>query len=114
MDPIGIHHFWGFSPALDLQQVARTVFGADALDGDAPLNVLLVSPGDPRSVLKTIAQRFRHSTRPLHVRLRGRGAARAVRPRSPKLTRPTASARATRSFSSTSGTWRCSRGTCSF
>lgn len=33
-----------------------------------PLNILLIQPGDPRHVLKTIASRFRHSKRPLHVR----------------------------------------------
>jgi len=69
MEPIGVHSFWGFSPAVDLQQLYRTAFGsASWSDASAPLNILLVQPGDPRSVLKTIAQRFRHSGRPLHVR----------------------------------------------
>ena len=103
MDALGVHHFWGFSPALDLQQVARTVFGAafpplsaaaptaaprslpaglppaaeqaaassapprTGEEAEEPLVILLVQPGDPRSILKTIAQRFRHSARPLHV-----------------------------------------------
>jgi len=80
MDAIGVHSFWGFSPALDLQQVHRTVFGAPlppgmAGGGDvpgaplAPLRVLCVSPGDIRHVLKTVAQRRRHSDRPVHVYL---------------------------------------------
>jgi len=72
MDPIGVHHFWGFSPALDIQQLYRTVFGASSAECDdaaTPLNILLLSPGDPRSIIKTIAQRFRHSSRPLHVRV---------------------------------------------
>ena len=78
MDPIGVHHFYGFSPALDIQQIGRTIFGASCAAGSAagvdgsdtsPLNILLVQPGDVRSVLKTIAQRFRHCRRPLHVSL---------------------------------------------
>ena len=70
MEPIGSHHFHGFSPALDLQQVSRTALGAVFPAGEGPLRILLLQPGDPRSILKTIAQRFRHSTRPLHVRPR--------------------------------------------
>jgi hypothetical protein len=65
MDAVGTHQFWGFSPAVDIQQIHRTVWGAN--DSDEALNILLVQPGDPRHVLKTIAGRFRHSTRPLHV-----------------------------------------------
>ena len=71
MEPIGVHSFWGFSPAVDLQQLYRTAFGSASWGSDGaaePLAILLVQPGDPRSVLKTIAQRFRHSGRPLHVR----------------------------------------------
>lgn len=34
---------------------------------DNAINILLLSPGDPRHILKTIAQRYRHSSRPLHV-----------------------------------------------
>lgn len=69
MEPWGIHHFWGFSPALDLQQIYRTVYGSEIADKDedAPINMLLIEPGDPRHIIKTIAQRFRHSERPLHV-----------------------------------------------
>jgi dynein assembly factor 3 len=69
MEPIGAHQFWGYSPALDVQQVHSTVFGAHANEADdasTPLNILLVNAGDARHVLKTIAQRFRHSVRPLH------------------------------------------------
>lgn len=75
MEPIGVHSFWGFSPAVDLQQLYRTAFGSASWDSStstsgaaAPLAILLVQPSDPRSVIKTIAQRFRHSARPLHVR----------------------------------------------
>jgi len=67
MDPIGAHHFWGFSPALDLQQIHRTVMGPSQPAAQAePLNILLLQPGDPRSIMKTIAQRLRHTGRPLH------------------------------------------------
>jgi dynein assembly factor 3 len=69
MEPIGAHQFWGYSPALDVQQVHSTVFGGhadEAADTSTPLNILLVNAGDARHVLKTIAQRFRHSVRPLH------------------------------------------------
>lgn len=70
MDPIGAHHYWGFSPAQDYQQLHRTVMGTSAPtspdDERSPLNILLLQPGDPRSILKTIAQRSRHSDRPLH------------------------------------------------
>ena len=67
MEPLGVHSFWGFSPAVDFQQLYRTAYGSSSWDATSPLNILLVQPGDPRSVLKTIAQRFRSSTRPLHV-----------------------------------------------
>ena len=83
MDPVGVHSFWGFSPALDLQQLYRTAFGAASWDDAAPLNILLVQPGDPRSVIKTIAQRFRHSPRPLHVR----GSAARARAAAPSVSR---------------------------
>jgi dynein assembly factor 3 len=88
MEPSGAHQFWGFSPALDLQQIVRTVLGPDdelavtcgsglkpirasdippaTLAEQPPLNILLVQPGDPRHIIKTISQRHRHSSRPLH------------------------------------------------
>jgi len=109
MDPVGAHQFWGFSPALDLQQISRTVFGSawpppnitsssttsstSLTDSTLPsssstttstttsastattttttvdntLQILLLMPGDPRHIIKTIAQRYRNSTRPIHV-----------------------------------------------
>jgi hypothetical protein len=73
----GVHHFWGFSPALDVQEVytaAMTQFDAlyklESAESEEPLRVLLVMPGDPRSVLKTLCQRLRHVRRPVHVRTR--------------------------------------------
>ena len=78
MNGHGVHHFWGFSPALDAQEVYNAAFGKyceqftrpSGLAGgpEEPLRVLLVMPADPRSVLKTLSQRLRHSTRPVHVR----------------------------------------------
>lgn len=88
MDAIGAHQFWGFSPALDFQQIVRSVFGSDFIaetahsDGASkpasrdsgaakpkPLCFLLLQPGDPRHIIKTIAQRHRHSGRALHFYL---------------------------------------------
>lgn len=78
MNGHGVHHFWGFSPPLDAQEVYTRAISKyceqfkrpDGLDADTrePLRILLLMPSDPRSVLKTIAQRLRHSNRPLHVR----------------------------------------------
>ena len=46
----GAHRFWGFSPALDLLAEA-----ADAHDDpETPRRFLLLSPGDPRPVLRTL------------------------------------------------------------
>ena len=46
----GAHRFWGFSPALDLLAEA-----ADAHDDpETPRRFLLLSPGDPRHILRTL------------------------------------------------------------
>ena len=78
MDPTGSHNFHGISPSFDAQQIYRTVFGASSSPPSSssstlkqqPLNILLVQPGDIRHVIKTVAQRLRHSSassaRPLH------------------------------------------------
>jgi hypothetical protein len=72
-DGVGVHHFWGFSPAVDLVQLhdraleVGSTSKAGSESSDAPLCVLLVMPGDPRSLIKTIAQRMRHTRRALHV-----------------------------------------------
>lgn len=78
MDPTGSHNFHGISPSFDAQQIYRTVFGASSSPSSSsssslkqqPLNILLVQPGDIRHVIKTVAQRLRHSSassaRPLH------------------------------------------------
>ena len=78
MDPTGSHNFHGISPSFDAQQIYRTTFGASSSSPTStssstssnPLNILLVQPGDIRHVIKTVAQRLRHSSaasaRPLH------------------------------------------------
>jgi len=76
MDPTGSHNFNGISPSFDAQQIYRTTFGAFSSSSSSssstskPLNILLVQPGDIRHVIKTVAQRLRHSSaasaRPLH------------------------------------------------
>jgi hypothetical protein len=128
MDPVGAHQFWGFSPALDLQQVSRTVMGASwpppsssspaspsstttttttttdagaasaapappasvgaAAAQDNTLRILLLMPGDIRHVVKSIAQRYRHSSRPLHVRSSEGGPRAEFPPSHPSLTPP--------------------------
>ena len=66
MEVIGVHHFWGFTPALDLQTVYnQTVREAD--ESDSALVIVLVDVGDIRHVLKTVAQRWRHGLRKLQV-----------------------------------------------
>ena len=94
MDGLGFHHMWGTSPAVDLNELAdklqlrnrggagasaaasatatstataTTAGSNDADDDTAPLNILLIKPGDIRSILKTVTQRHRlKSRRPLH------------------------------------------------
>ena len=77
-DGVGVHHFWGFSPAMDVQEVHdralkefRVQVGESSGDGvePPPLSVLLVMPGDPRSVIKTLCQRLRHARRRIEVGL---------------------------------------------
>jgi hypothetical protein len=87
---VGVHHFWGFSPAYDVQEVHERALAvvaasrapstssskatggaaagaAAAGDDDDAINVLLVQPGDPRTLIKTICQRLRHKRRRINV-----------------------------------------------
>lgn len=59
---------WGFSPSIDMQAGLQPSTVANCKE-DEPLKVLLVSPGDIRHVLQTIANRRRHEypTRPIHI-----------------------------------------------
>lgn len=68
MQATGAHHFWGFTPPLDCQELHRVVNEGVDEDTTKPLTVALVDVGDIRHVLKTVAQRRRHSSRPLKVR----------------------------------------------
>ncbi|RHY31815.1 hypothetical protein DYB32_003134 [Aphanomyces invadans] len=65
---------WGFSPSFDLQEGVSELRGdSNQLEADAsstdPLCVLVVSPGDIRHVLTTIARSRRWKKRPLHIYL---------------------------------------------
>jgi len=53
-----VHHIWGASPALDLNEVLAAHASLD--DEAQELHFLLVHPGDVRHVLKTLAQRGRY------------------------------------------------------
>ena len=61
------HSLWGCSPALDLTEVLCAFSGAGAgpsREGEpASLRYLLVTSGDVRHILKTVAQRRRHRPR---------------------------------------------------
>ena len=46
----GAHRFWGFSPALDLLAEAGDAHD----DPETPRRFLLLSPGDPRHILRTL------------------------------------------------------------
>lgn len=66
MEVIGVHHFWGFTPSLDLLALYNQV-NSKQTDPEAALVVALIDVGDVRHVLKTIAQRWRHGMRKLQV-----------------------------------------------
>lgn len=69
---MGTVSMWGFSPGFDLLEhtpSSSTSSSSETLNAE-PLRVLLVSPGDIRHVLATIAHRRRHAgnnARPLHI-----------------------------------------------
>lgn len=70
-EAVGAHQYWSFSPAFDAQELHRKALPASSHDDSSssePLRVLLVMPGDVNTIIKTVAQRFRHSKRPIHVR----------------------------------------------
>ncbi|XP_070532829.1 dynein axonemal assembly factor 3-like [Ptychodera flava] len=61
-DGFGSITYWGFSPALDLQEYVSATN-----ENDLPVNILLIGAGDCRHILKTIAQRHRHRKREIKV-----------------------------------------------
>lgn len=74
---IGQHCFWGASATFDaveaLQNAFETVDDAGC-DATAPINILLLQPGDIRHIIETISRRRRHrkgidALRPLHFYL---------------------------------------------
>ncbi|KAF0698049.1 Aste57867_11297 [Aphanomyces stellatus] len=68
---LGTLGMWGFSPAFDLQEDVSPPADANQALPDAaePLRVLVLSPGDIRHVLTTIARSRRWKKRPLHIYL---------------------------------------------
>ncbi|CAL1545956.1 unnamed protein product [Lymnaea stagnalis] len=62
----GSINWWGFSPALDLQETGFQEM-CKKLICAAPeeLNILIVGAGDVRHILKTVAHRYRHTKRKL-------------------------------------------------
>ncbi|XP_041366025.1 dynein assembly factor 3, axonemal-like [Gigantopelta aegis] len=69
-DGLGIITWWGFSPAIDLQEkgILETVEKLSLKEESYPdeVNMLLVGAGDIRHVLKTVAQRGRHKRRKIN------------------------------------------------
>ncbi|OWF47948.1 dynein assembly factor 3, axonemal-like [Mizuhopecten yessoensis] len=69
-DGFGTITWWGFSPALDLQDkdVISALKGLrlDSDDGPDELRILLVGAGDMRHLLTTVARSYRHGKRKLH------------------------------------------------
>ncbi|XP_033751780.1 dynein assembly factor 3, axonemal-like [Pecten maximus] len=69
-DGFGTITWWGFSPALDLQDTdlisALKELRLDSDDGPEELRILLVGAGDMRHLLTTIARSYRHRKRKLH------------------------------------------------
>ncbi|GFN87298.1 dynein assembly factor 3, axonemal-like [Plakobranchus ocellatus] len=65
-DAYGNINWWGFSPALDLQDIGHGEM-CKKLSCAVPdeLHILLVGAGDIRHILKTLARRYRHSKRKL-------------------------------------------------
>ena len=58
---IGKESVWGFSPALDLLDVAST----DSLQNAEEIQILLTGASDCRHLLKTLAKSRRHTTKPI-------------------------------------------------
>ncbi|XP_069132201.1 dynein axonemal assembly factor 3-like isoform X2 [Argopecten irradians] len=69
-DAFGSITWWGFSPALDLQDTdlisALKELRLDKDDGPEELRILLVGSGDMRHLLTTMARSYRHRKRKLH------------------------------------------------
>uniref|UniRef100_A0A0B7AGC5 Dynein assembly factor 3, axonemal n=1 Tax=Arion vulgaris TaxID=1028688 RepID=A0A0B7AGC5_9EUPU len=65
-DGYGNINWWGFSPALDLQETGLIQM-CNKLSCTAPeeVHILLVGTGDIRHILKTIARRYRHTQKKL-------------------------------------------------
>lgn len=65
-DGYGNINWWGFSPALDLQEIGHgDMCKKHSCAKPEELRILLVGAGDLRHILKTVARRYRHSKRKL-------------------------------------------------
>ncbi|XP_005110757.2 dynein assembly factor 3, axonemal [Aplysia californica] len=65
-DGYGNINFWGFSPALDLQQTGLAEMSSKLICSiPDELHILIVGAGDFRHVLMTVARRYRHSKKKL-------------------------------------------------
>lgn len=75
VDGFGAITWWGFSPALDLQdkyhslisKVENLNVSEDIAVERGKRNFLIVGAGDCRHILKTIAHAYRHAKRDLNV-----------------------------------------------
>ncbi|XP_052802925.1 dynein axonemal assembly factor 3-like [Mya arenaria] len=63
-DGFGAITWWGFSPALDFQEILKGSSGGKTCEND-PVHILLVGAGDLRHVLLTVARKYRHTPRKL-------------------------------------------------
>ncbi|KAK7099397.1 dynein axonemal assembly factor 3-like [Littorina saxatilis] len=68
LDGFGTITWWGFSPAVDLQEtgIAELMKKLDFYKSPDTVQILVIGAGDLRHVLTTIARRHRHTKRKLH------------------------------------------------
>ncbi|KAL9978714.1 hypothetical protein ACROYT_G016264 [Oculina patagonica] len=75
VDGFGAITWWGFSPALDLQdkydslvsKLEKLDISGDGATTKGKHNFLIIGAGDCRHILKTFAQAYRHTKRDLHI-----------------------------------------------
>jgi dynein assembly factor 3 len=65
MDGLGNINWWGFSPAIDFQEITNPL---DNNNNNNDLNILVTGAGDPRHLLKTFANRLKHTNKKKLVR----------------------------------------------
>ncbi|XP_078000352.1 dynein axonemal assembly factor 3-like isoform X2 [Glandiceps talaboti] len=67
VDGFGAITFWGFSPALDLQEKGVGVHVPTADSTHNVLNILLIGAADCRHILKTISRKHRYSKKKINI-----------------------------------------------